>query len=87
MRLMLMRWFQYTIQDFENSLNPPNASFLVLERRINALNGRRWYQPTEESLDVINFEVQNQEGSLWKLLQELRKLDPDYGGGDAGESR
>src|SRR3546814_5532339 len=27
-----MRWFQYTINDFEESYNPPNAGFVVMER-------------------------------------------------------
>jgi broad specificity phosphatase PhoE len=32
MRLMLMKWFKYTVEDFEQSLNPPNAAFALLVR-------------------------------------------------------
>ena len=32
-RLFLMRWFQYTVEEFEASTNPHNGSVLVMERR------------------------------------------------------
>lgn len=28
-----MRWFQYSIADFEETLNPENGGFVVMERR------------------------------------------------------
>lgn len=28
-----MRWFQYSIADFEETLNPANGGFVVMERR------------------------------------------------------
>lgn len=36
----LMRWFQYTVSDFENSFNPPNAGFVVMERTGKHVRGR-----------------------------------------------
>ncbi|CAM9141485.1 unnamed protein product, partial [Phaeothamnion confervicola] len=33
LRLLVMRWFQYSIHDFEETLNPPNGGFVVMERR------------------------------------------------------
>lgn len=30
---LVMRWFQYSIADFEESFNPENGSFVVMERR------------------------------------------------------
>lgn len=30
---MVMRWFQYSIADFENTYNPPNGGHVVMERR------------------------------------------------------
>ena len=32
LRLFLMRWFQFTVQDFEISRNPPNGAVIVLNR-------------------------------------------------------
>ena len=29
-----MRWFQYSIADFEETLNPANGGFVVMERRV-----------------------------------------------------
>lgn len=28
-----MRWFHFTIQDFEESINPPNCGLVVIERK------------------------------------------------------
>ena len=28
-----MRWFQYSIADFEQTINPANGAFVVMERR------------------------------------------------------
>lgn len=30
---LVMRWFQYSIADFEETLNPENGSFVVMERK------------------------------------------------------
>lgn len=30
---LVMRWFQYSIADFEETLNPANGGFVVMERR------------------------------------------------------
>lgn len=32
-RLFLMRWFQYSVEEFERSLNPSNASVIIMERK------------------------------------------------------
>jgi len=72
LRLLLMRWFQYTISDFEQSHNPPNAAFVVMERREDqAHTGREWYELTEESLKLLNYSPPEHKGSLWKLMSEL----------------
>ncbi|CAN0437351.1 unnamed protein product, partial [Laminaria digitata] len=34
LRLLVMRWFQYSIADFEETLNPANGGFVVMERRV-----------------------------------------------------
>lgn len=30
---LVMRWFQYSIADFEETLNPENGTFVVMERK------------------------------------------------------
>ncbi|CAN0087457.1 unnamed protein product [Ectocarpus sp. 4 AP-2014] len=85
LRLLVMRWFQYSIADFEETLNPENGSFVVMERRekedtdsrffkdvsAERRDLRHWYELTPESRAHINFKEQQQFGSLWKLLSEL----------------
>jgi len=71
LRLLMMRWLQFTISDFESSINPHNAGFVLLERRSCEDTGREWYQLTQESLDKIGFPRQHRYGSLWKLMTEL----------------
>ncbi|CAB1103528.1 unnamed protein product [Ectocarpus sp. CCAP 1310/34] len=85
LRLLVMRWFQYSIADFEETLNPENGSFVVMERKekedtdsrffkdvsAERRDLRHWYELTPESRAHINFKEQQQFGSLWKLLSEL----------------
>ncbi len=71
-----MRWYQYSIADFEATYNPPNAGFVVMERREKLKPGTSciegsWYELTKESLDLVNLKKQQQWGSLWKLFSEL----------------
>jgi broad specificity phosphatase PhoE len=71
MRLFLMRWFQYSIADFEATYNPPNGAFVVMERKRGGPDREDWYELTKESLDLVNFKPQRQFGSLWRLLADL----------------
>lgn len=85
LRLLVMRWFQYSIADFEETLNPANGGFVVMERKEKSTTDQRffqegatdkrdlrhWYELTPESRAHINFREQRQFGSLWKLLSEL----------------
>jgi len=68
LRLLVMRWFQYSISDFEDSKNPPNGGFVVMER-ITDEKGKQWYKLTDDSLDLIQFKEQTNYGSLWKVLE------------------
>eukprot|EP00612_Vaucheria_litorea_P002663 CAMPEP_0171458714 /NCGR_PEP_ID=MMETSP0945-20130129/4282_1 /TAXON_ID=109269 /ORGANISM="Vaucheria litorea, Strain CCMP2940" /LENGTH=97 /DNA_ID=CAMNT_0011984577 /DNA_START=575 /DNA_END=864 /DNA_ORIENTATION=+ len=71
LRLMVMRWFQYSIADFENTFNPPNGGYVVMERIQGESGLESWYELTKESLELINLKPQRQFGSLWHLLSEL----------------
>ena len=33
---LIMRWFQYSISDFEESLNPPNGGLVVVNRKTDS---------------------------------------------------
>mmetsp|Transcript_27610 Transcript_27610/g.36226 ORF Transcript_27610/g.36226 Transcript_27610/m.36226 type:complete len:304 (-) Transcript_27610:154-1065(-) len=70
LRLLVMRWFQYTIQDFEESHNPPNGGCVVMER-VSDESGKHWYELTDQSLELIRLKRQKNYGSLWKLLDGL----------------
>ena len=48
LRLFLMRWFQYTVEDFEDSLNPPNCGMVVLEREEDSY-GTQFFVLSEDS--------------------------------------
>lgn len=55
-RLFLMRWFHWTVEEFEQTWNPPNAQLLVMER--NPCSdpspwARQRYQLTAASLQAI----------------------------------
>ena len=52
-RLFLMRWFQLTIDDFENSVNPVNASLSVMERRSNQ-HGEQWFEMDDDTKEKLN---------------------------------
>lgn len=36
----MMRWFQYSISDFEETLNPTNGGFVVMERKTEVVTVR-----------------------------------------------
>jgi broad specificity phosphatase PhoE len=46
LRLFLMRWFQFSVEEFEASQNPDNAQLIVMEKR--CVGGHRWYELTDE---------------------------------------
>jgi broad specificity phosphatase PhoE len=46
LRLFLMRWFQFSVEEFEASDNPKNAQLIVMEKR--CFGGHRWYELTDE---------------------------------------
>lgn len=52
-RVLIMRWFQLPVCDFEKLANQPNGSMLVMERRGNA-QGEQWYELTQESWGLLN---------------------------------
>lgn len=52
LRLFLMRWFQFSVEEFEATTNPDNASLVVMNRVCR--NGRSWYELDEETCETLN---------------------------------
>ena len=52
-RLFLMRWFQLTVDEFENSINPANASLSVMVRQSND-HGEQWFEMDERTKKTLN---------------------------------
>jgi hypothetical protein len=47
-----MRWFQFSVEEFEKSKNPDNAQLIVMNKRCVA--GYRWYVLDEENRKFLN---------------------------------
>lgn len=72
LRLFLMRWFQYTVSEFEDSVNPENGAVVVLERHTNPVTGLQWFEVRQSELDELgypSFKDQNR----FHILDKLRK--------------
>ena len=52
-RLFLMRWFQYSVDDFEDSYNPANGSLNIMERHENE-HGEQWFEIEAETKSSLN---------------------------------
>ncbi len=46
LRLFLMRWFQFNVEEFEASENPENAQLIVMKKV--CIGGNRWYELVDE---------------------------------------
>ncbi len=51
-RLFLMRWYHWTVDEFERTANPSNAQLLVMERGADPSSGTA-YNLTDESYEAI----------------------------------
>ena len=69
MRLFLMRWFQYSVEEFENTKNPENGGIAVMERHEH--RGESWFELTPDSLERLQFPQAAQPYS-----NELTQLKP-----------
>merc|ERR1712146_675336 len=71
---MGMRWFQFTILDFEQSLNPPNCGIVVIERKADQ-EGNQWFELTDSSYKLLGFQKAHAKGSLWRVLEDVRYVE------------
>eukprot|EP00551_Chaetoceros_affinis_P012825 CAMPEP_0203669712 /NCGR_PEP_ID=MMETSP0090-20130426/6004_1 /ASSEMBLY_ACC=CAM_ASM_001088 /TAXON_ID=426623 /ORGANISM="Chaetoceros affinis, Strain CCMP159" /LENGTH=289 /DNA_ID=CAMNT_0050534449 /DNA_START=1 /DNA_END=870 /DNA_ORIENTATION=- len=51
LRLFLMRWFQFNVQEFEASENPENARLIVMKKV--CIGGNRWYELEDEDRESL----------------------------------
>jgi len=69
LRLFLMRWFQYSVHEFERSYNPKNAAVVVLERDPGG-----WFELSPVDRLAMGFpSYQNQE--RFRLMHDYSLLD------------
>lgn len=52
LRLFLMRWFQFSVEEFEESKNPENAQLVVMNKKCHT--GFRWYELDEKHRKALN---------------------------------
>lgn len=71
LRLFLMRWFQWTVEQFESTHNPPNCGLAVMHR--DPRDGR--YTLTEETLNMIGADKAPTTSSIGRSM--LRKAYVD----------
>uniref|UniRef100_A0A7S3QIR9 Phosphoglycerate mutase (2,3-diphosphoglycerate-dependent) n=1 Tax=Chaetoceros debilis TaxID=122233 RepID=A0A7S3QIR9_9STRA len=53
LRLFLMRWFQFGVEEFEATKNPDNAALVVMKKRCPP-GGHRWYELDEKNREELN---------------------------------
>ena len=62
--VLLCRWFQISVSDFDATTNPKNCSLTVMERVDDESTGDQWYQLTEESQKALNVFPENKNTSV-----------------------
>ena len=66
LRLFLMRWFQFDVEEFEETHNPPNASVIVMESKKTHNNNSR-FQLTEDSQRLLGWNPdEDMEHKFWQ---------------------
>ena len=86
LRLILMRWFQYSVHEFEESRNPDNGAIVILKRHIDDDTGRIWYELKDNAREKLHFPAFYDQ-SRFHITEDLTLLDTDpwdEGSDDAG---
>lgn len=74
LRLFLTRWFQFSVQEFEESFNPDNGAVIVLERKTNPITKLQHFEiSNQEQLDHLNLPCY-QKQSRFRLIEDLRNF-------------
>lgn len=75
LRLLLMRYFQLSVEEFENSYNSQNARLVIMDRFVDDSNEQReYYRLHDAAKEALNLkgDVSNEKPVYWR----------DTGGGD-----
>lgn len=54
LRLLIMRWFHLSVEDFERMWNPDNAFLAVMERKTSSCGSRAWFELTETTREHLH---------------------------------
>jgi hypothetical protein len=67
LRLILMRYFQLSVEEFENSYNSQNARLVTMDRCVDK-HGREYYRLHEAAKEALNFmgDVSNELPVYWR---------------------
>jgi broad specificity phosphatase PhoE len=67
LRLLLMRYFQLSVQEFEQSYNSQNAKLVVMDRIIDD-SGKEFFRLDEAAKEALNLkgDVSNEHPVYWR---------------------
>lgn len=68
LRLFLMRWYQYTVREFEESVNPQNASIIIMDRVCDSSTHYSHFRVNQEGLDNVKF---TDKSYLWNMESDI----------------
>mmetsp|Transcript_24070 Transcript_24070/g.37151 ORF Transcript_24070/g.37151 Transcript_24070/m.37151 type:complete len:333 (+) Transcript_24070:116-1114(+) len=54
LRLFLMRWFQFSVKEFEQSENPGNAELTILNKKTSSDGQHKWYELEQDARKALN---------------------------------
>ena len=54
LRLFLMRWFQFSVEEFEETRNPANARLVTLVKKSDPRSGRKWFELEDEARQALH---------------------------------
>ena len=71
-----MRWFQYSVHEFEESRNPDNGDVVILKRHIDNQTGRSWYELKDYAREKLHLPAY-EEQSRFRIADDISLLDTD----------
>lgn len=77
LRLFLMRWFQYTVEEFEHSTNPSNATLYIMEHGQVASSksgqAHHYFQLEDDCRDSLNLPRKSDHTTMETLAPVFKK--------------
>jgi hypothetical protein len=68
LRLLLMRYFQLSVAEFESSYNSQNAKLVIMERKYSAETDKEYFQLQDEAKEALNLkgDISNNLPVYWR---------------------